>query len=208
MRAPFAPLFVIVVLVATIALPSDVAAKTSITVSPQSGSPGTTVEIVGFGFPPQEDINIGLIASGQLSTDPRDEFGLIVRDDSQLSNALHLATVRADEHSEFITTAKLPSREKIEGAFSSGEGGYEIIATLPTDGGGIFVARASFTMTAGSLSDTSGGSFFSPLVIFLAAGLAVAAATLSALAWRRRTTRRYAGGLTHAHTSDRRPAGP
>ena len=201
-RIPFVPLFVIVVLVATLALPSNVAAKTSITVSPESGSPGMTVQIQGTGFPPREDIDIALIALGELSTDPRDENSLIVREASQLSNTLHLATVRADEHTEFIATVTLPSPETIqEAGRSSSNDRFEIIATTPTNGGGIFVARASFTMTAIGLSDTDGNSFFSLPIIFLAAGLAAVAAAVSTFVWRRRTTRRYTGGLTHAHNS-------
>lgn len=208
MRTLVTSFVVIGILVATLTLPSKVAAKTSTTISPESGPPGTTVRIEGFGFPPQEDINIALIASGQLSTDPRDEFGLILRDDSQLSIALHLTTVRADEQTEFITTATLPSLEAIEKTVSSDKGGFEIIATVPTDGGGIFVARAYFTITGTAALGTDGSLFSGSSARLSAAGLAIVTTALLAIAWRIRTTRRHLGGPNHGHTSHRRPAGP
>ena len=208
MRTLVASFVVIGILVATLTLPSKVAAKTSITISPESGPPGTTVRIEGFGFPLQEKVDIAFIASGRLSTNPRDEYGLILRDGTQLSSTLHLASVTPAEETTFITSVSLPSLQEVKEVLGSDDTGFEIIATTPTDGGGIFVARAYFTMTGTVAQGTNGSLFSGSSVSLSAAGLAVVTTAILAIGWRIRTTRRHLGGPNHGHASHRGPAGP
>ncbi len=155
MRTGLVSVLVIGTLVTMLSAPSNAAAKSYITISPESGPPGTMVQVVGFGFRPQHEVRIELIGSKLLPTEPRHQYGFILRDEAELPPTLPLATVMPDEHVEFAISVTLPSLQEIREKLIADDNRVEIIGIAPRRSGSFLVTRAYFEMTDATLASTS-----------------------------------------------------
>ncbi len=182
------PIVALIVIVSLFGAAGEAEAKTFVTISPQSGPPGSTVLVRGENFGNGE-VRIELAAP--LS--PPGGRGFV--DEGEALPAMLRLTSVTSANGEFETSVTLPSADELEQLISADGPQVDILAVQPLQPGhsrspGFFITGQTFTFTdidPSSSGTSSGDSFVSPAIL-ISAGVIAAAAALFTVVRRRRTT--------------------
>ncbi len=191
MRFNALPIVTLIVIVSLFGAAGEAEAKTFVTISPQSGLPGSTVLVRGENFGNGE-VRIEL-AAPLSSLEAPDGRGFVDEGEA-LPATLRLTSVTS-ANGEFETSVILPSIDELEQLISADGPQVDILAIQPLQPGhsresGFFITGQTFTFTDLDLSSSttnSGDSFVSPAIL-ISAGVIAAAAALFTVVRRRRTT--------------------
>ncbi len=191
MRFNALPIVALIVIVSLLGTAGEADAKTFVTISPQSGPPGSTVLVRGENFGDGE-VRIELAPARSL---PEATGGGTFADDGDALPAMLRLTSVTSVRGSFEANVTLPSVDELEQLISADGLQVDILAIQPLQPGhsresGFFITGQTFTFTDLDLSSSatnSGGSFVSTAIL-ISAGVIAAAAALFTVVRRRRTS--------------------